>query len=182
MYNIDSFKKGTNNMEFRKAKHTDLESIMNIIIEAQCFLKEQGINQWQNGYPNSSIITSDIEAGNSYMLLHNNTIVATAALSFNGEPTYDTIYDGSWLSEVPYAVIHRIAVAKDVKGKSLSSTLIQFIEELCLQHNRISIKIDTHEDNKLMQKVILKNKFQYCGIIYLKDKNKRLAFEKILVN
>lgn len=41
------------------------------------------------------------------------------------------------------------------------------------------IKVDTHEENISMQKLLKKNNFKYCGIIYLEDKSKRIAFEKI---
>jgi predicted GNAT family N-acyltransferase len=154
---------------------------MNIIKDAIDFLKEQGIDQWQNGYPNAEVIISDIKNGYGYVLVdNNNNIVATASVSFDGEPTYQKIYDGTWLSDHPYSVIHRIAVAKDVKGKSISSILIKQIEDLSKKNNIYSIKIDTHKENKRMQKVIASNQFQYCGIIYLEDKSERLAYEKIL--
>ena len=41
-----------------------------------------------------------------------------------------------------------------------------------------NIKIDTHEDNLIMQKLLEKNSFKYCGVIYLLDGSKRIAFEK----
>ncbi|HBN29292.1 MAG TPA: GNAT family N-acetyltransferase, partial [Clostridiaceae bacterium] len=44
-----------------------------------------------------------------------------------------------------------------------------------------SIKIDTHRENKSMQRLLKKNGFEYCGIIYLKDKSERIAFEKTLI-
>lgn len=43
-----------------------------------------------------------------------------------------------------------------------------------------SIRIDTHQDNKSMQRLILKNNFEYCGIIYVEDGSERLAYEKVL--
>ena len=45
---------------------------------------------------------------------------------------------------------------------------------------RKSIKVDTHEQNLSMQKLLRKNNFEHCGIIYLQDNSKRIAFEKIL--
>ena len=41
------------------------------------------------------------------------------------------------------------------------------------------LRADTHEDNKIMQKVILKNGFQETGIIYVEDGTPRIAFEKV---
>ena len=107
-------------------------------------------------------------------------IIATLALSFNGEVTYNKIYQGEWLSNEEYAVIHRIAVENDLKGNGISSYLIECIKKIALDLNVHSIKVDTHEDNISMQRLLEKNDFKYCGIIYLEDGNKRIAFEKLI--
>ncbi|ABR35203.1 GNAT family N-acetyltransferase [Clostridium beijerinckii] len=167
-------------MEFRKAVETDIDDIMNIIKQAQAYFKEQGIDQWQNNYPNPETIRNDIANKHSYILLKDNNIVATAAVSFDGEKTYNSIYEGEWITNNEYAVIHRIAVDNTYKGLGLSSKIIKNVEELCLSKGVHSIKIDTHEENISMQRLLKKNKFQYRGVIYLEDGNKRIAFERTL--
>lgn len=168
-------------MQFRKAVEADIDGIMNIIRQAQAYFKEHGINQWQNNYPNAEIISNDIKNKNSYILLKDNSIVATAAVSFDGEKTYDSIYEGQWISNNKYAVIHRIAVDNNYKGSGLASQIVRNIEKLCVDKGVYSIKVDTHEENLSMQKLLNKNRFQYCGIIYLEDGSKRIAFEKIFL-
>lgn len=167
-------------MIFRHAVKSDINDIMKIIGQAQAYLKELGIDQWQNNYPNQETILNDMERSNSYVLLKDNHIVATVAVSFDGEKTYDRIYEGQWISHKEYAVIHRIAVENDHKGSGLSSIIIKKIEKLCLKAGIMSIKVDTHEENISMQSLLKKNDFKYCGIIYLENGNKRIAYEKIL--
>lgn len=167
-------------MDFRKAVESDVNSIMNIIKQAQVYLKEQGVNQWQDNYPSVEIIRNDIVNKNGFVLLKDDDIVGTVAVSFDGEKTYESIYDGEWISNHEYAVIHRIAIETNYKGLGLSSIIIKDIEKICLKKGVHSIKVDTHEDNLSMQKLLQKNGFLYCGIIYLEDKSKRVAFEKIL--
>lgn len=167
-------------MEFRKSVEADIDNIMNIIKQAQNYFKENGIDQWQNNYPNSETIKNDIKGGNSYVLLNENKIVATAVISFDGEKTYDTIYNGEWLSNNEFAVVHRIAVDNSCKGRGVSSLIIKSAEKLCREKGIHSIKIDTHKENMSMQKLLKKNEFEYCGIIYLEDKNERIAFEKLI--
>lgn len=168
-------------MEFRKAQKTDIPRIMEIIISAQKYMKESGIDQWQNGYPNKESILDDINEGKSYVLERDKEVIATTYLSFDGESDYDFIYEGDWLSNEKYAVIHRIAVDNDLKGQGIAGEVFKFIEEICLQKNIFDIKIDTHRDNKSMQKFLTKNGFKRCGIVYLKDKSERIAFEKRLI-
>ncbi|MEA4900120.1 GNAT family N-acetyltransferase [Desulfitobacterium sp.] len=166
-------------MEFRQAARSDIDSILNIIKQAQAYFKEHEINQWQNNYPNHEVIMKDINNSQSFVLVNRDKIVGTTAVSFEGEKTYEIIYEGQWLSNFDYAVIHRMAVDSVYKGQGLASLMIKKVEEMCLSKGVHSIKIDTHEDNASMQNLIHKNGFQYCGIIYLQDNSKRMAFEKI---
>ncbi|NLX61999.1 MAG: GNAT family N-acetyltransferase [Tissierellia bacterium] len=167
-------------MEFRKAMEVDIDSIMNIIKQAQEYFKEQGIDQWQNNYPNVETIKNDIEKGYGYVLLKDGKIVGTVSVSFDGEKTYENIYEGKWISNLQYAVVHRMAIDSKLKGKGLASIIMKNIEKMCLDRDVHSIRIDTHEDNKSMQRLIDKNGFKYCGIIYLADGSKRLAYEKLI--
>ncbi|NLY68095.1 MAG: GNAT family N-acetyltransferase [Tissierellia bacterium] len=167
-------------MEFRKAKESDIDSIMNIIKQAQDYFKEAGIDQWQNNYPNIETIKNDIEKGYGYVLVNDGEVVGTVAVSFDGERTYENIYEGNWISNLDYAVVHRLAIDNRYKGQGLASVIMKSIEEMCLKRNVHSIRIDTHQDNKSMQRLIEKNGFKYCGIIYLADTSKRLAYEKLI--
>ena len=168
------------NMNFRKAVKSDINEIMRIIKQAQNYFKENGINQWQDNYPNNDIINNDIINNNSYVVEKNENIIATIAVSFEKEIAYNNIYQGQWISNESYAVIHRIAIDNMYKGLGLSHKIIKFAEEICIKRGVKSIKVDTHKQNLLMQKLLEKNQFKYCGIIYLKNNEERVAFEKKL--
>lgn len=167
-------------MEFKKAMESDINSIMNIIKQAQAYFKEQKIEQWQNNYPNEDIIKNDIKNNNSYVLLKDNIVVGTVAVIFDGEKTYEKIYNGKWISNNKYVTIHRMAVDYRYKGLGMSYIILNNIEKICLKNNIPSIRVDTHEKNIAMKKFLLKNGFKYCGTIYLEDKSQRVAFEKII--
>ena len=165
-------------MNFRKSTKSDVSKIMEIVKQAQEYFKSQGIDQWQNNYPNDEVINNDINNGESYVMLDGDDIVATTVISFAKEKSYENILDGKWITNGDYVVIHRIAVENTHKGKRLSHKIIKYTEEVCKQNNIHSIKVDTHEDNILMQSLLKKNGFEYCGIVYLEDGGKRVAFEK----
>jgi len=167
-------------MDFKKAVDANANSIMNIINQAQDYFKEHGINQWQDNYPNFEIVMNDINNKNGYVLLEDNNVVGTVVVSFDGEKNYEFICDGKWISNDKYAVIHRMAVDINYKGRGLSTIIIKNIERLCLDKGIHSIRVDTHKENISMQKMLSKNEFEYCGIIYLDDQSERIAFEKIL--
>lgn len=167
-------------MKFRQAIQEDIGKIMPIIKDGQEFLKEQGVNQWQDNYPDMERIRNDINNGYGYIVEDGPQILATVAISFDGESTYDEIFEGQWLSNGDYCVVHRLAIQKARRGSCLSSFIMDSIDALCKDKDIYSIKIDTHRDNIPMQQYLKKNGFKYCGIIYLLDGDERLAFEKLL--
>lgn len=167
-------------ISFREAKVSDVGDIMEIISQAQKYLKSLNIDQWQNNYPNNLVIENDIKNNNAYVAVINKKVVGFAAIIFDKELTYNTIYNGSWLSRKPYVTVHRIAVAKDYKNLGIGNLLIEKTVELAKKSGVSSIRIDTHQDNLIMQKFIFANNFTFCGHIYLGDKSLRLAYERLV--
>ncbi|HAT4246129.1 TPA: GNAT family N-acetyltransferase [Clostridium perfringens] len=167
-------------MEFRQAKISDLDQIVEIIELSKKYLKETKVDQWQDGYPAKEDLIRDIESRNSYVLTNKDEIVATTVISLDGESTYNSIFNGEWITSEDYIVMHRVAVHDKYKGKGIFKELIKEAESLALNKGISSIKIDTHRDNISMQRAVVKNNFQKCGIIYLEDGSERIAFEKVL--
>lgn len=167
-------------MEFRQAKISDLDQIVEIIELSKKYLKETKVDQWQDGYPVKEDLRRDIESGNSYVLTNKDEIVATTVISLDGESTYNSIFNGEWITNEDYIVMHRVAVHDKYKGKGIFKELIKEAEILALNKGISSIKIDTHRDNISMQRAVVKNDFKKCGIIYLEDGSERIAFEKVL--
>lgn len=168
-------------MTFRKAEPKDIAQIMEIIRQAQNYLKEQKVEQWQDGYPNEGSIAEDIQNGVTYVYEAEDRLLGTLALIFGTEPTYAVIHDGAWETEgIPYATIHRIAIADDVKGRGIAGEMLAEAERICRENKVHTLRIDTHEDNKSMQAWIKKNHFFYCGWIIVANGDKRLAYEKRL--
>lgn len=167
-------------MEFRQAKISDLDQIVEIIELSKKYLKKTKVDQWQDGYPEKEDLRRDIESGSSYVLTNKDEIVATTVISLDGESTYNSIFNGEWITNEDYIVMHRVAVHDKYKGKGIFKELIKEAEILALNKGISSIKIDTHRDNISMQRAVVKNDFKKCGIIYLEDGSERIAFEKVL--
>ena len=56
-------------MEIRKSHLDDVQRIMTLIHQAQNYFKQQNIDQWQDGYPQSLDIIEDIQKNNSYVIV-----------------------------------------------------------------------------------------------------------------
>lgn len=168
------------NLQFRKATIEDAPEIWEILQQSIDRRKKDGSTQWQDGYPNLSTVENDISNSNSYVLTQNEIVVATAAVIFNFEPTYEKI-EGEWLTNDDFYVVHRVGVSDKVAGKGYATKLFEFVEEFAKANQVFSIKVDTLYDNKAMLRIMEKLNYTYCGEIEVRD-GKRFAFEKVLPN
>ena len=134
-------------------------------------------DQWSApGFPDDSLLLRDIARGGGFVILSEaeggveKSIIAYFAIFPSPEPTYDYI-DGAWLTDEPYGVIHRMASYPEAHG--IFSTIIDYAAS-----RYAHLRIDTHRDNRIMQHLIEKHGFTYCGIIWLEDGTERLAYER----
>lgn len=165
-------------MRLQLAKKENFELAMDMIHAAKRHLKEQGIDQWQNGYPDELCIRKDIAAQKGYFLSDKTQLLGYLCIDFNGEPAYDNL-NGTWISNGNYVVVHRLALSDWVRGKGISSTVFQLVEQYALEKGVFSFRADTDAGNQKMQHILQKNGFTYCGTIWF-DNSEKIAFEKIL--
>ena len=160
-------------MEVRKSNQEDINQIMNCIDTARQLMRESGNSiQWTNGYPSRELMLDSIKNGFNFLIIENDDIVATFDFIIGDDPNYAKIENGTWLNDEKYGVIHRLASNGKAKG------VARFCFEWCFSQFP-NIRIDTHETNIAMQKVLEKLGYEKCGIIYVADGTPRLAFQKI---
>ena len=159
-------------MHIRKAVIDDLGDVMDVYHIAQEFMIESGNpNQWGHRYPSEELIRDDIGNGVCFLICDDDGGMHGVFALFSGdEPTYQYIEDGKWLNEDVYVTIHRIA--SDGKLHGLFDCAVNYCRSLS-----DNIRIDTHESNLIMQKLIERNGFRKCGRIYVADGSPRIAYQ-----
>lgn len=158
--------------EVRRAKENDLNRIREIYAFARAFMAENGNpNQWGKNHPPVEQLQEDIREGNLFVITDEAGIHGVFYFFIGDDPTYGVI-NGAWHSDTPYGTIHRIA--GDSSGGILA-TAVTFAKQR-IDH----IRIDTHEDNKVMQRALPKQGFRRCGIIHIADGSPRIAYDLIV--
>ncbi|WP_149731189.1 N-acetyltransferase [Methanobrevibacter millerae] len=158
-------------MHIQKAEMKDLEDIMCIYRIAQDFMIGTGNpDQWGRFYPKRELIEDDINNGVCHVICKNDSIHGVFALFKGREPTYSHIENGKWLNDDEYITVHRIA--GDGKKKGIFACTINYCKSIS-----DNIRIDTHENNRIMQKLIEKNGFQRCGTIFVANGSPRVAYQ-----
>lgn len=169
-------------MKLRNTEETDIPVIMNIVADAQRYLASQNIDQWQDGYPDQNQIEVDINNNDSFVVVNDtNDIIGTTVFTTKKESTYQNI-EGDWITSknAEYGVIHRLAVGEKYRGLGLAKFVFNECEQRLKGMNIVSMRIDTHRDNKGMQHLLKKRGYVYCGVIILDNGDERLAYEKII--
>ena len=165
-------------MILRKANISEIPTIWEILQQAIEQRRQDGSQQWQDGYPNPQTVENDINNGYGFVLTENEKIIAYSAIIFDIEPAYTDI-EGKWLTNEDYVVIHRVATSNEVKGKGIATELFKMIEDVAKENNVFSIKVDTNFDNVPMLKILDRLGYTYCGEVYFRGSARR-AYEKVL--
>ena len=161
-----------NGKKIRPAQLDELDEILKIYDHAKKFMIETGNpTQWAGSYPQRELLEQDIENGGLYVVTEGDTLCGVFYFVIGPDPTYTIIENGSWHSDQNYGTIHRIA--GNGTGGIFGAAL-----DFC--RSQIDyLRIDTHEDNKVMQHVVEKHGFRPCGIIYTDDGTPRIAFDRL---
>ena len=166
-------------MEARKATVQDIPDILSLFEQAREYFRENGIDQWQDGYPDEEALRSDLKIGCGWTFYQEDTLCAYAAIIDAEDENYRKMLSGQWITDTPYFVIHRIAVSNQCKGQGMAGWIFDFAARM--YPHRDSVRIDTHKDNLSMRHCLKKNGFEYCGVIRLqRDGALRVAYEKKL--
>ena len=155
----------------------DIDNIMKIIGQAKRRMKERGLDQWQDGYPDEETIRNDKRKHQAHIVMKWFGPAAYAAIVFGKDPYYEKI-DGQWLSDdEPYVTVHRLAVADEFTGLDLARHILRFAERKARAKGVRWFRIDTHHDNLPMRNLIRDFGFTFCGVVQVRD-GKRMAYEK----
>ena len=166
--------------EFRQSTLGDLAAIWEILQQAIIRRKEEGSNQWQDGYPNMEVIQKDMARGAGFVLVDGAIIIGYCAVLINDEPEYAKI-QGEWLTNNDFVAIHRVAIDEKYLGKGLAKKIMAFVEVYAIKNRIYSIKADTNFDNIAMMKIFNSLGYTYCGEVYFRNSPRR-AYEKVLTH
>lgn len=168
-------------LQLRKLQAGDEDQVLAILNAGKAKLKQDGVPQWQDGYPDAGSVAADKARDVGRVFVCGAQIVGYGALLLGVESSYREIA-GAWRTAegTLYATIHRSAVAAHSE-RGTADAFFAALEGEARGRGAVSVRIDTHEKNVRMQKLLARSGYVHCGTIILADTGEsRLAFEKIL--
>lgn len=162
-------------MQLRQAHKNEAGACYQCIEDARKYHKAQGFEQWRQGYPTQQTILDDIAQGNGFVFTDGQEVIGYCCIALGEEPAYRSI-DGAWKTDKPYAVVHRMAFCSKARGGGLSGQAFNLIKVFCHAHGVGAIRVDTQGENKVMQHILAREGFAYCGLVHF-DGGPKLAYE-----
>ena len=140
---------------------------------------ENGIDQWDETYPNNEIISEDLNVGTYYVAEMDETIIGGVNIDKNQDDTYLSL---DWKDKSDsFLVVHRLGVKEEFWNKKIGKDLMLFTEKLVIERGLKSIRLDTYSGNPKAMEFYRRLGYAELGSIDLKaDKEKYYCFEKII--
>lgn len=152
----------------RTANIQDLDELYFIYKKAKLHLDDQGIFQWNDSYPNRSVIEKDIRDNSLFVLENESEITGAVCLNQEQDSQYKQI---SWHHhDLPILVIHRLVVSPHLQGKGYAQILMRFAEDYATQMKAKSIRLDAYGENSRLQAFYQKRGFQKRGNIFFEGR------------
>jgi len=166
-------------MIIRKANKTDLNNIMKMYKSCVTGMLKNGIDQWDDTYPNTEIISEDLNVGTYYVVEMDGTIIGGVNIDKNQDDTYLAL---DWEDKSDsFLVVHRLGVKEEFWNKKIGKDLMLFTENLVIEKGLKSIRLDTYSGNPKAMEFYRRLGYSELGTIDLKpDKEKYYCFEKII--
>ena len=163
----------------RRALENDIDLILQIYDEAKTWMRDRGIQQWDQDYPGIANIRNDMKNDEIFVFETNENLYGVASLSSEIEEPYENPVNGRWKGTGPYGTIHRIAVLGEFRGTGISYEMMKEIKEYFEKKEIYRILVDTHVDNHSMKKFLENNGFEYCTEILTERNHPRIGYEYI---
>ena len=168
----------------RKARVEDIPEMLSVTAEASAFLKQCGVDQWQDGFPNRAVLEQDIARGNCWLFTCGEELAGLVSVYMEEDDDY-TASDAAWLTPADsrYGVIHRTAARAKYRGTGLATEMVQLAEDIIQGSGCGSVRADTHPDNQVVRRLLTRRGYTECGTVWLKGvnggaKRHRIGFEK----
>ena len=165
-------------MRIVQAHQGYLPNVVRLIAACTQTMREQGIDQWDEIYPNAEIIAKDVESRALYVLEQGDVCTAAVALNQEQDEAYQQVH---WLGGEPVLVVHRLCVDPAYQGNGIGNRLMDFAEEYAEQHAYASIRLDAYTGNPSAIRLYERRGYRKAGQVYFPRRTLPFfCFEKIL--
>ena len=162
-------------LEFRRAGTDDLDALVALYGAAAQDMREKGIDQWDEYYPDREILAEDVESGDMTLGLLDGQLACAYVVNREYEPEYEL---GAWEhTEGDFCVLHRLCVNPQLQGRGLARQAMARMEKNARDQGFDSVRLDVFSQNLHAQRLYERLGYRRTGevrfrkgIFYLMEK------------
>ncbi|MBQ8572013.1 MAG: GNAT family N-acetyltransferase [Ruminococcus sp.] len=129
------------NIIYRKPTEDEIFKIYQHYVRVITYMQENGIDQWDELYPNSADIAADIANGDLWVGEDDGKLLCTFAVNNECEEEYNAC---KWqFPNEPYIVVHRLAVNPKYHHQGVAKSSMEFLEKSAKAKGIRTIRLDT---------------------------------------
>ena len=156
-------------MMISEGKTYELDTILELTKACGKNMRENGIDQWDENYPDRGRILHDLETETLFAYREGDEVLGIVVLNESQDEEYGEI-NWSTSADDKNIVVHRLAVRPDQQGKGLGRKLMDFAEQWAKENNYDAIRLDTYSQNPRNQRFYTNRGYADLGPVYLKYK------------
>lgn len=131
--------------EFSLAAESELEDVLALINSCAKSLLDSGLKQWDDNYPDKSIILEDILNQTLHCYKESGKIIAVVTVNKKEDREYKQV---NWQDKSgKHLVIHRLGVLPSHQKKGIGRKIVTYVEDLARKNNYSSVRLDTFSLN-----------------------------------
>ncbi|MFI2741574.1 GNAT family N-acetyltransferase [Zhouia sp. PK063] len=165
----------------RKATAADIDNILQLTKACASAMIAKNIYQWNEKYPSRAAFETDVARNELFVLEIDENIVGCIVISTFMDEVYHPV---KWLTPNTenHFYIHRLGVHPDFQGNGYAQALMHFAENMGVEANKTSIRLDTFSKNPKNLKFYEARGFERLEEIYFKQQSEYsfYCYEKIL--
>jgi GNAT superfamily N-acetyltransferase len=156
-------------------KPEELDAILELTRSCGRHMRENGIDQWDENYPDRESLDRDITKETLFAYRENGEVVGIIVLNETQDPEYAEI---NWSTSAAdrNIVVHRLAVSPDHQGKGIARKIMDFAEKWALENNFDAIRLDTFSQNPRNQRFYKNRGYTELGSVFLSYKKEHPYF------
>lgn len=127
-------------VRFRRAAVSDMEPVAGMYRAAVSAMEEHHIMQWDDVYPDRSVLEADIMRGEMYVGHIGDVLVAAYVINRECDQAYDA---GDWVyPDSPCFIVHRLCVSPEFQHCGVGRAAMESVERWAVNRGAETIRLD----------------------------------------
>lgn len=150
-------------------KPEELDAILALTRACGKHMRENGIDQWDENYPDRESLKRDIASNTLFAYRENGAVLGIVVLNETQDHEYAEV-DWSTSETDRNLVVHRLAVSPNHQGKGIARKIMDFAEDWAKKQAFDAIRLDTFSQNPRNQRFYKNRGYSELGSVYLSYK------------